>query len=366
MQIYYPYIILTCIVIFFLALNFYALVHSRSLPIYYELILATVLILFAGLNATGPDIEVYKSMFADVQASTGQTLLHNAFFGRDIFYGLLLVAVSAIGLGNTTVFLTSAVLSIGIKVVAFRYAFGNSILGLGLYFSRFYFLHDFTQIRLAIALAFCFLALAVLINGKRLLYLIFCILAIGFQAQTIMFVIATVSLLTNLKYKYLLVFLSIIIIGLLFSSVNFILDLDIISSRAGTNNGFSSLRLTTIMVIVINAFIIATAYIGSIDRFKQLNDQEIAKVSMLLYFGGLLFFCITIASSDVLAWRVYEMFAAFGVFVIITSLRSASQKISYLAGLSYFVFNLAIYFRSDLLVKPSINNNFGALHGIFQ
>lgn len=366
MQIYYPYIVVTGVVIYFNILNFNALRHSRTLPIHYEWALATVLILFAGLFETGPDIEVYKEMFADVQASTGSNLFHSVSQGRDILYGLLLVVVAALGLGNSTVFLISAALSIGIKVAAFRYAFGSSILGLGLYFSSFYFLHDFTQIRLAIALAFCFLALLVLIKGKRFLYFLFCMLAVGFQAQTILFFIATVVLLTNLKYKYALVVLSIVMAGLLFSSVNFVLNLDMIANRTGANNGLVGIRLTAITFIIVNAAIIATAYLGSIGGFKNLYDQEIAQVSALLYCGGVLFFCITIASSDVLAWRVYEMFSSFGVFILITALRSTPNKISYLAGLSYFVLNLMVYFRSDLLLKHSIHNSFEALHVIFQ
>lgn len=365
MENYYPYFILAAIVIFFLALNLFAFIHSRNQPLYSDIFLAIILILFAGLRGADLDFLEYEKMYADIQNSTELSFLQQALIGKDILFGLLLVAMSAVGLGNASVFMISAFLSIGIKIVAFRYAFGSSILGITLYFAFFYFLHDFTQIRLAIALAFCFLSLIFLIKGKYFLYLLFCILAVGFQAQTFLFVVATSPLLTNLKHKYLLVFLSIIVMGLFFTNVAFFLD--VVALRPGGAIGAVNLKITAIAAAALNTIILAAAYFGSIGRFKCLFDEEIAKVSVLLFFGGVFFFFITIFTSEVLAWRVYEMFSTFGIFIIIACLRSEPKIITIAAGLSYFIFNFMLLLRSNLLVEYSINNSIiGVLRDIFQ
>ena len=364
MAIYYPYIFIALIVFFFLALNFFAYIHSRVQPLYSDLFLATVFILFAGFRGADLDFIEYEKMFENIQISSSQSLLQQALIGKDVLFGLLMISISTLGLGTLTLFLISAIISVGVKLVAFRDAFGSSILGLGLYFSSFYFLHDFTQIRLAIALAFCLLALVYVLKGKRRQYFIFCVLATGFHAQTFLFFVATVSLLTNLKHKYLLVFISILIMGISFNSVTFFLD--IVALRPSGRIGAEGLKINALVAIAINTIIITTSYFSSVGNFKQLFDENIAKVSMLLYFGGLFFLFITVGTSEVLAWRICEMFITFGVFVIIASLRSTPKITAIAASLSYFIFNLAILFRSDLLVKYTINSSIGTIYDIFQ
>jgi hypothetical protein len=179
-----------------------------------------------------------------------------------------------------------------------------------------------------------------------------------------LFIVATAPLLTHLKYKYLMVVLSIVAMGIVFSGFSFILDFA--PSRLDADSDLISLKITAISVFIANAAIIATAYFASIGSFKQPFDQEIAKVSGLLYIGGFLFFFIAIAFSHLLAWRMYEMLTAFGVFIIIAALRSAPNKILIVAGLSYFALNLVVLARSDLFVKYSINSSVGAMYGIFQ
>jgi hypothetical protein len=363
MAIYYPYIFVALIVFFFLALNLFAFIHSRVQPLYSDLFLATVLILFAGFRGADLDFIEYEKMFERIQLSSAQSLLEQALIGKDVLFGFLMISISTIGLGTLTLFFISAMISVGVKLVAFRHAFGSSILGLGLYFSSFYFLHDFTQIRLAIAIAFCFLALVFIIKGKYLLYIIFCAVAVGFHAQTFLFFIATLPLLTNFKHKHLLVFLSIVMMGLAFSSIS--LFLDIVGLRPGADIGATNIKTTAILAILLNSVIVAITYFGSVKKFIRLFDEEIAKVSVLLFFGGLLFLFITLNISEVLAWRIYEMFSTFGIFVIIVCLRSKLNLLNILTSLSYFVLNLTLLLRSDLLVKYTINSTIGAIYGAF-
>jgi hypothetical protein len=357
MQVMYPYLAVSSIVFFFLLLNLFAYVHYRTQPIYSDLFLAGVLILFAGLRGSSLDFEQYQKMFESIQTSTDQNLLEQVLLGKDVLFGLMMVAISAVGLGNLSIFLISAILSVGLKVFAFREAFENSILGLSLYFYTFYFLHDFTQIRLAIALAFCFVSFVFLIKEKRLAYFLFSICAIGFHAQTALYVVATLPLLTNMKGKYLYIFISIVIMGLSFSLIDFVLDFA--SFRPGVKIAASDISSNIILFVILNAFIVGTAYVSSMGNFKNLYDDNIAKASFYLFLGGIFFLFLTLKSSEVLGMRTYEMFSAFGVFVIITSLRSTPKVLTIVACLSYFILNLALLFRSDLLLKYTINSSFG-------
>jgi hypothetical protein len=361
---YYPYVLITLSVLCFLALNFYAYKNAIQLPIYLELILVLALIIFAGLRSDDVDYMGYIDIFNKVDAAAHKSLLHQALKARDILFGFMVIIKSSLGLSTPTFLLACATLSVGIKYVAFRYAFGNAILGLSLYFFTFYFLHDFTQIRLAIALACCFLALVLILKEHRVWYVFFCIVAVGFHAQTVFFVVATTPLLTNLKYKHLLVFISIMVIGLLFSSFDFFLNLT--ASRTSPYPGESHLKTTTLIAFFMNAVMIALTYLSSIGHFKQSFDQEMAKVSLMLYFGGFLFFFITLTSSGALAWRVYEMFCAFGIFIMIAALRTDPKKTTVLTIFIYYIFNFFLIIRSDLLVEYSITSSLGAFDGVIQ
>ena len=363
-QMYYPYLLITLFVFLFLALNFYAYKNSIKLPIYYELILVLGLIVFAGLRSFDIDYFGYIEIFYKVEAASHGSLFNQALEAKDILFGFMAIVKSSLDLSITTFLLVSAALSVGIKFAVFRYAFGNAILGLGLYFFTYYFVQDFTQIRVAIALACCFLALVFLLKEHRFFYCFFCIIALGFHAQTVFFVIATSPLLTNLKYKYALVCFSLIVTGLLFSNFEFFTNLT--SSRTSTYLGATSLKITAITAIALNFILISTTYLSTIGNFKQSFDQEIAKVSMLLYIGGFIFFFITLSTSEVFAWRVYEMFSAFGIFIILTGLRSKPKNITITASLIYIFLNMVIIIRSGLLVPYSINKSFTeALHGFF-
>jgi hypothetical protein len=363
-QIYYPYLLITLIVLFFLALNFYAYKNSIKLPIYFELMLALALIIFAGLRSTDVDYMGYIDIFNKVDAAAHKSLLHQALQARDLLFGFMVIIKSSLNLNVTTFLLVSAALSIGIKFAVFRYAFGSAILGLGLYFFTYYFMHDFTQIRIAIALACCFLALVLLLKEHRVWYVFFCVVAVGFHAQTAFFVVATLPLLTQLKYKFFLILILIVISGLLFAGFDFLLN--ITSSRTSVHLGTTDLKLTAITALTVNAVLIITTYISIIHQLKQPFEQELAKASMLLYIGGFIFFFIMLNTSEVFAWRIYEMFSAFSIFIILTGLRAKPKKLTVIASITYIIFNTVIIIRSGLLVPYSIHSSFTeALHGFY-
>jgi hypothetical protein len=363
-QMYYPYVLITLLVLFFLASNFYAYKNSIQLPIYFELILALALIIFAGLRSADVDYMGYIEMINKVDAASHQPLLHQALKAKDILFGFMIIIKSSLSLNVSTFLLVLATLSIGIKFAVFRYAFGSAILGLGLYFFTYFFMHDFTQIRAAIALSCCFLALVLLLKEQRFWYVFFCVVALGFHAQTVFFVVATLPLLTQIKYKFVLILISIVISGLLIIGFDFFLN--ITPSRSIDHLRATGLKLTAITAITLNAILIMTIYKSTIHQLKQSFDQELAKTSLLLYIGSFLFFFITLYTSEVLAWRIYEMFSAFSIFIILIGLRAKPKKITIIASIAYIILNTVIIIRSGLLVPYSIHSSFTeALHGFY-
>jgi hypothetical protein len=66
------------------------------------LVLAVVLILFAGLRGADVDFAGYQYLFSKVRAVAGQSLLQQAMLSKDVLFGLMLIGVSALGLGTTT------------------------------------------------------------------------------------------------------------------------------------------------------------------------------------------------------------------------------------------------------------------------
>lgn len=66
------------------------------------MVLAVVLILFAGLRGADVDFAGYQYLFSKVRAVAGQSLLQQAMLSKDVLFGLMLIGVSALGLGTTT------------------------------------------------------------------------------------------------------------------------------------------------------------------------------------------------------------------------------------------------------------------------
>ncbi|HRC39106.1 MAG TPA: EpsG family protein, partial [Rubrivivax sp.] len=149
--------------------------------------MAATLVVFAGMRADSVDYAGYQEMF-DWMVELDLDYPERLFFAKDVLFGVLMDALQRAGGNLQALFLAAALLSVGLKQLAFARAFGgNTAVPWLVTLCLSFFLHDFTQIRTAIALALCFLALQHLVAGRVKRWFWLTLAAAGFHLSAIFF-----------------------------------------------------------------------------------------------------------------------------------------------------------------------------------
>jgi len=347
-----PYIVIGLILIILGAIVS-ILEHRRGYFVrLLDVVLLAVLVAFAGLRAQSLDYADYVIMFESIRDSTSGQFLDRIMIGKDLLFGALIAALAELGLGQISLFVSAALLSVGIKFVAFRMAFGSAALGLIIYFFTYYFLHDFTQIRAAISIGFCFCCLVFLARGKVREFLIAAPLAVGFHSQAALFVAVTLPLVFGFErgLKWMLL-ISTALVGLAPILMRLVVAY---ADRPGIGLGEEAASTNLVLANIVNTALLGAAYLGSRSHIKTTFEIKIASASMILVLTGLLFLLGTYEVSMTLGSRASEMFMCFGVFVMVAAIRAPSSPVAWVACLGYVLFNIVLFVRGPLLVEYNL------------
>lgn len=317
-----------------------------------DVFLFAILVVLAGLREKSLDYAEYVNMFEAIRDLGPGQILDRISIGKDIFFGALIVALVELDLDPMSMFVSAALLSVSLKYVAFRMAFGRAAFALVVYFFTYYFLHDFTQIRAAISIGFCFCCLIFLARGKVFDYMVSALLAVGFHSQAALFVAVTFPLVFQFErgLKW-MVLISIALVGLAPILMKLVIAY---ADRPGIGLGETAASSNLLWATSINSALLVMAFLGSWLRIQSKFEKNIASASLLLVLTGLLFLFGTYEVSMTLGSRASEMFMCFGVFVIVAAIRAPSSPIGWMACLSYIIFNTVLLVRGPLLDEYNI------------
>jgi len=309
--------------------------------------LATTLVLFAGLRADSVDYAGYQVMF-ELMAELGLDYPERWFFGKDLLFGVLMDVLQRLGGELQSMFLAASLLAIGLKQVAFARAFGGNTAAPWLVtLCLSFFLHEFTQIRTAIALALCFLALQHLVAGRTRPWLWLSLLAIGFHVSALLFLPFSALLLISPKRR---VAAWVAMISALVLSLIVLFELlGQIDPRLANHGEQTGLNLVALAVAFFKLTLLAlTAY------WLHRQGARIAAAGRLIWpcvmfvaTGVILLFVLRDVASA-LAFRVYELFDAFSVFVIAAGLMQR-RAVPVLLALTYCAFGVLLQWLPGLL-----------------
>ena len=171
----YAFILFLIIIIFLIFLEDYLGDYKKY--VYWSFCI--ILILFSAFRPVGvdPDSKDYESMF--LSNEDDPTFLVDPSF-------LLLVSIFRTFTDNIHIlFLFYAIIGISIKFYALRQLFPLYFLPLIIYFGHYYVLHDFIQMRAAIASAMLLLAIKPLSEGKKKTALGYLLIATVFHSSTL-------------------------------------------------------------------------------------------------------------------------------------------------------------------------------------
>jgi hypothetical protein len=116
--------------------------------------------------------------------------LGNDIFYRELFYLIVSKSLYQFGLSAFYLFLIYAILSLTVKFHLINQHSKDKWLSLAFYVSYFFILHDSTQIRFGLAIAFVYLALHFLADNRKFLFLVIVLFsAIMFHIISLVFVV---------------------------------------------------------------------------------------------------------------------------------------------------------------------------------
>ncbi|MEY2149709.1 EpsG family protein [Rhodanobacter sp. 115] len=326
---------------------------------YLGMILFAYAVLFAGISSSSKDYSNYINMFQEIGASA-LAYPEKVFLGKDPLFGVLITWIQAVGLGSQWMFLVAVGFGLSLKARAFQRIFGAYITPFFVMVCLSYFSHEFAQIRLAIALGFSFLALLEICNGKKVRWLIYSMLAVGFHASAILVVIFELPMLFGLqRYQWIIsVFMLLVIAGV----GNILSQMGKFDGRVLEYVG-EHFDMTVSMVLValfksgVLSYMAAILVKGQVD----IPQRRLLIQCCIFSWVGLAFLLMFMHSATWLAFRVYALFDAFSVFIVAAALLKKTTS-TWLVGAAYCILLLIILSRSDLLPAYKLASSYNYSH----
>lgn len=210
--------IITFLFIFiFLSILYFANPQNNRVKNFLLIIIGLILIMTAGLRNKGVDndYEVYHDFWAtnNIQGTVEYS-----------FYIIKVIIKSKLGLNFQYFLLAYAFLGVCMKLIAIKklspFLWGSVLI----YFSHYFLLHEFTQIRIGVATGFLLLALFYLAKKKFVIFYLYAILAVFFHQSCF---IALFFILLSNNNKRFWIYYFIIPLGYIFYFLNTYLSITI-------------------------------------------------------------------------------------------------------------------------------------------
>lgn len=314
------------------------------------LLLGGVLIALAGLRGDSTDYQEYVLLFDLMQQARDFDWATRIFIGKDPLFGALMDSVQLLGLGPQAMFASAAVLSVGLKQNAFSRAFGGSPVPLFVTLCLYYFLHDFTQMRAAIAVGFCFIALVDLCEGRRVRWIIFALAAIGFHASAVIFLVLCLPFLLRGRQRTAAIISCLLAIG--YASTLLSTEFGQFDGRVAEYADLSGTSITPLLVGVLKLVWLSVMVMRSSDRRRHDSLKDTIHISWAMCAFGLVLLLLLRGSSTVIAFRMYELLDSFSIFVVAFALLYGSSLMRVLA-IAYCTLGIANQAYVGLLVPYS-------------
>jgi hypothetical protein len=281
--------------------------------------LVMLLIVFVGLRGDSVDHAGYEAMF-DLMQQLDLEYPERWFVGKDFLFGGLMDGLQRMGASLQGLLLASALLGIALKQLAFsRVLGGNTALAWLVTLCLSFFLHEFTQIRTAIALGFCFLAFHHLQQGHLKLWLWLTFLAAGFHISAAVFVPVAAIVLVKPGWRVQAWALMTVTVTLALMVVYGFLGT--IDPRLESHGDIVGLNLTAVAVGLFKlTLLVPMAHAAATALPARLAMLRSMVWPCLMFIGtGIVMLVLLRNVASALAFRLYEFFDAFAVFVVVAA-----------------------------------------------
>lgn len=318
----------------------------------FLVILLLVLILFAGFRGVQVDVDSlnYVDWFQGLNEVDG----NDFFLLKDPAFYIIGNAVSSLGFGILYFFLIYALVALWSKFLFIKYiAYAKyAQYFLYLYFCRFYFVHDMTQIRTGAAVGLASLALILLYRKYNHLSIAIFILAITFHFSVVLLLPFFILLRFRYRFESRLLLLLILciagIVNLYFDSFIDIFSLNNFSRIAVYLNGGYDVNAISLFSVY---FIVKVILLSYVVIFRWRSLEYFDRLVIYLVLAGV-FFQVALMNNDALALRAAEVFSVFDLIFFIIPFSFLSSKSKYpRVAYSVFIFLIGgVFFISSIKI----------------
>lgn len=310
---------------------------------------ATVALALAALRGYSTDYDGYVELF-DAMVQFDLPYPERLFLAKEPLMSLLIDGILWLQAGPQWMFVIMALLSTLMKQRLFARLYrGDTAAAWAVTLSLTFFLHEFTQSRVAIAIAACFLALVAVLEGRRRDWLAWCLFGLCWHLSTLLFLALSSVLWLAPRWRLLgaaVVTAGICVVMLVAFDWLGSIDLRVAEygSDAGAAAGVSALALT--LTVAKLAMLAAMArWLVQAPVSRALQPLILPTLGMVAC--GLVMLVVLRNASSVIAFRFYEFFDAFAVFIVAGALLQR-RPLPVLTALAYCTLGIALQILPDL------------------
>lgn len=318
--------------------------NSQRIPF---LLLAAITAFFLGVAAAyrlfgeGVDYLSYKEAYEElaISGSADSVRFENGFAN-------LALISNYIGINFDLFFIANVSISLYLKILVFS-RYPRPTITFILYFFCFYFLHEYSQIRMAMSLSICFIALDFLFKKNYFLFLLFIFFASLFHYAAILtgfvFIFAYYFSKFHLIYSIIIVFILSIFsfYGDAYSYVGVIFDLT--KNEFFDEYGYKRVDINVFSGLNILSFLAFFTILLNIDKMTMRE-----KTLFITCISGFVFFII-FQNQPVMAHRLKEMFLVFLVPLMFRAEPSLRTSPQYVVGAALGGWMLYTYWELGII-----------------
>jgi hypothetical protein len=312
---------------------------------------ALILALLAGMRGTSVDYNDYLFLMdLMITAEEYLDLPARLMVGKDPLFGALMAVVIAYGWNYSMLFVLAAALGVGLKVIAFERGFGQAAVPLFASLCLYYFLHDFTQIRVAVALGWCYWGFVELYRQRPGRALLLSVVGVGFHASAAMLLLyGPVLRLRGWTRGAMALTVTIVLVALVPFAVE---AFGVLGDRGETNTGQTGAGWLPITIDCVKLAVLA--YV--VRDLKHRVDGDLLPLlqgALLLCAVGLTLLFGFSGVTSALAFRSYELFDAFSVFIVAAAF-SHGRPVARVAAVLMCAQSLAAMISGGLMVPYTL------------
>lgn len=312
---------------------------------------ASILALLAGLRGDSVDYDEYVLLMQlMVKAEDFIDLPARLFVGKDPLFGALMALVIGFDWSTSMLFAIAAVLGVGLKLIAFERSFGQAAVPLFASLSLYYFLHDFTQVRVAIALGWCYWGFVELHRQRPWRALLLSLTGVGFHASAAMLLLYGPALrLSGWKRAAWAAGVTAALVVLVPIAVAALGDF---GDRGETKSGQTGAHWLPVTIDCVRLALLVYL-VRDLQRGRASEPAALLDGALLLCGVGLALLFGFSGVTSALAFRSYELFDAFSVFIVAAAL-GRGTVVTRLAALLLCAQSVAAMVRGGLLVPYTL------------